>query len=503
MIMTLSGLLHIRAKEHPGSRCIRFEKRDITYSQLDRLVSATASGLASLGLKQGDRAAVLMENCPEYIVSYFAIQRAGGITVPVNTFLTPEEIAYIVNDSGCRVLIYSSGFSSHAEKIKDGVHGIMAVLFSDIPDGPAPENDLFASVSRDDDPAVLLYTSGTTGFPKGAMLSHRNLISNAEACKEVMQIARRDRILLFLPLFHAFSFTVCVLLPIYAGAQIILLRSVRPFSKVINAVLRDRVTFFVAVPTVYNILVKRKIPLLIQYVLRYLINIRACVSGAAALPEETLRSFEQRFRIPLIEGYGMTEASPVISVNPLKGARKPASVGLPLPGVEVAVAADDGRMLSRGETGELIVKGQNIMKGYFNSPEQTAAVIRDGWLYTGDIARVDDDGYIYIVDRKKDIIIIDGMNVYPKEVEDLVIRHPSVEECAMVGVPDGRGSEVPVLFVRKKDDAAVQESELREHMKGRIAQFKSPRRIVFVDDLPKTATGKIKKSELKKNIQNI
>jgi long-chain acyl-CoA synthetase len=501
--MTLSALLSEKANDIPNKICITFEKKKFTYSEIDGLVSDIAGGLKTFGFGNRDRAAILINNCPEYIVSYFAILRAGGIAVPVNTLLTPDEISYILNDSNCKVLIYNHPFISHAEKIKNRIPSLKAVDFEEIPKIPLIPPLLRSGengVNDDDEVAVLMYTSGTTGFPKGAMLSHRNLISNAEASMEVMDVSHKDRILLFLPLFHSFSFTVCVILPIYAGAQIVLLQSVRPFSKVINSIFRDRITLFVAVPTVYNILSKKKIPFMARWLLRFLMNIRVCISGAAALPEDTIYAFEKKFNVPLIEGYGLTEASPVVAVNPLKGVRKPASVGPPVPLVEAAVIGEDGRKLPAGDTGELIVKGPNVMKGYFNKPEETEAVLRGGWLHTGDLARIDEDGYIYIVDRKKDVIIVDGMNVYPREVEDFIMKHPSVEECAMVGIPDGKGSETPVLFVKKKEGAIIEEMEIRNYMKGRIAQFKNPRKIKFIDEFPKTATGKIKKTELRRQM---
>ena len=239
-------------------------------------------------------------------------------------------------------------------------------------------------------------------------------------------------------------------------------------------------------------------PFFVKYLLRFLINIRICVSGAAALPADTIYAFEKRFKLPLIEGYGLTEASPVVAVNPLKRIGKPASVGLPVPGVEVAVAGEEGGRIPAGEIGELIVKGPNVMKGYFNKEEDTRSVLKDGWLYTGDMARIDEDGYIYIVDRKKDLIIVGGMNIYPREVEDFIMKHPSVEECAMVGLPDGKGSEISVLFVKKKDNAVINDIEARDYLKGHIASFKIPKKIKFIDDFPKTATGKIKKTELRK-----
>lgn len=486
--MTLSTLLSNRAKETPEKICIRFEKRRLTYSEIDRLVTLIAGGLSGMGLNPQDRAAILMENCPEYIISYFAILRSGGIAVPINTFLTAQEVSYILRDSGCKFLIYGDKFSSYIETIRTHIPDIKPLMFDEI-----PEKELAPYQADEDEIAVFLYTSGTTGFPKGAMLTHKNLLSNASSCMKVMNLSSRDRVLLFLPLFHAFTFTVCVIVPIYAGSRIVLLRSVRPFSRVIGSILKDRITLFVAVPTIYNILVRKRIP----FFFKYLLNIRACVSGAAALAVETLYAFERRFNIPLLEGYGLTEASPVVSVNPMHGIRKPGSVGLPLPGVDVAIVGEDGSSLRRGEVGELIVRGPNVMKGYFNKDEETASVLKDGWLYTGDMARIDEDGYIYIVDRKKDLIIIDGMNVYPREVEDIVSKHPMVEECAMVGIPQSSGSEIPILFVRKKEDSSLNEREIKEHLKGHVAQFKMPRRIMFVEEFPKTATGKIKKTDLR------
>ncbi|HDH53176.1 MAG TPA: fatty acid--CoA ligase, partial [Nitrospirae bacterium] len=261
---------------------------------------------------------------------------------------------------------------------------------------------------------------------------------------------------------------------------------------------KERITLFAGVPTVYNILSKEKMPFFVRYLLKFLINIRACISGAAALPEDTIYAFEKRFKVPLIEGYGLTEASPVVAVNPLKGARKPGSVGPPLPGIEVAVIGEDGKKMPAGEIGELILKGPNVMKGYFNKEEETRAALKNGWLYTGDMAKIDEDGYIYIVDRKKDLIIIDGMNIYPGEIENFVMKHPSVEECAMVGIPDGRGSEISILFIKKKDNTVIGKREVNNYLKGHIAQFKIPKRIMFIEEFPKTATGKIKKTELRK-----
>ncbi|KPK00946.1 MAG: hypothetical protein AMK71_07400 [Nitrospira bacterium SG8_35_4] len=491
--LTLSVLLSEQAKKYPKKTCIKFENRKISYSEINERVNLGAGGFISAGLRPRERAAILMDNCPEYIVSYFSILRAGAIAVPLNTFLTADEIIYILRDSGCCFLVYSDTFSSRVEHIRKNIQEVKVVTFREL-----PESHGRFETGEDSDTAVLLYTSGTTGFPKGVMLTNRNLRTNAESCMKVMRLSDRDRILLFLPLFHAFSFTVCVILPILSGATIVLLKSVKPFSKIIQSVIRDRITFFIGVPAIYNILSKKKVNVFLRALFRFLLSVRACISGASALPERTIHEFEKKFRVPLIEGYGLTEASPVVAVNPLYGERRPASVGPPIPGVKAALLDDEGRRMSVGERGELIVSGDNVMKGYYHKQEETEEVLRDGWLYTGDVARIDEDGYIYIIDRKKDLIIVGGMNIYPREVEDVMMQVPSVEECAMVGIPDGRGSEITALFVKKKEHALIDDDRIRKCLKGRVASYKIPKRIVFIEEFPKTATGKIKKNELRK-----
>lgn len=497
--MTLSTLISDRAKKIPDRICLWFGKRKITYSEIDSLVTLAAGGLQAMGLKTGERAAILMGNCPEYIISYFAIARSGAVVVPVNTFLSAREVSYILRDSGCKMIIYSANFTEHISELKKYSADTAPFMFNEIPSIP-PAPPLLKGGERgidENEVSVILYTSGTTGFPKGAMLTHRNLISNAEACIKVMHLSHRDRVLLFLPMFHSFSFTVCVLVPIYSGAAIVLLESVKPFSMVINSIIKKRITLFVAIPAIYSILSNKRMPFLLRLAFKLLVRIRACISGASALPEETIQLFEERFNIPLLEGYGLTEASPVVAVNPVNGTRKIGSVGPPLPGIEAVVIGEDGSRLPSGQVGELIVRGPNVMKGYFNKDSETRDVLKDGWLYTGDMAKIDADGYIFIVDRKKDLIIVDGMNIYPREVEDVIIKHPLIEECAMVGVSVGKGPEIPVLFIKKKDNAAIVEKEIRDYLKGQIANFKMPRRVIFINEFPKTATGKIKKTELK------
>ncbi len=333
--MTIGEL--IKKPEYLKRVAIKFEGQRITYSVLDSMSDNAAYYLKGIGLRKGDKVAIYMQNCPEYIAWYLGIAKAGMISIPINTFLKDKEIAYILRDSGCITVIISEAMKDCINKVKEEIGHITVI------ERLVPAKETALEIPTEDDVATIIYTSGTTGFPKGVILTHKNLLSNAEACIKAIDITKDDRIILFLPLFHSFAITVCMITPLMIGARIVLLRSVKPFSKVVKALFLDRVSIFVAVPIVYHILSKKDIP----RTLLKLLALRFCVSGAAPLPSEVLQSFEQRFKIPLIEGYGLTEASPVVSVNPLKGLRKPCSVGIPLPGIEVKVVGDDGNELPR------------------------------------------------------------------------------------------------------------------------------------------------------------
>ncbi len=350
-------------------------------------------------------------------------------------------------------------------------------------------------MARRKKPAAILYTSGTTGKPKGAVLTHKNLLSNADAGVKMFKVTRKDRFLLFLPMFHAFSFMVCMLLPITVGARVIILKSVKPFSRVIKAVVLGRATFFIAIPPVYNLLSMKRFPRLIFR----LLPLRICVSGAAPLPSDTLERWDKNYPVPLLEGYGLTEASPIVSCNPLDGVRKPGSVGVPLPGIEVRIISEDGAGLPPGQVGEITVRGPNVMRGYLNAPQETADVLKDGWLLTGDLGYLDKDGYIFIVDRKKDLIISHGMNIYPREVEEALYAHPAVRQAAVVGVKDAGRGEVPKAFVSVHEGHTVTEKELKAFLKKRLASFKLPRQVELMENLPTNPTGKILKKELRRS----
>ena len=524
--MTLGERLSQTASAHPRRVAVVFEGRRYRYKEINDMAGALATGLASLGLKPGCTAAILLPNCPEFPVAFFGIVKAGAAAVPLNTFLTATEIDYILEDSGAEALIYDPAFKDRVSELKHAPKLLIsvgeasdgAVSFRELIDkhrginispsppsppvkggeingpGGTPRNDDHSG-SRDDEPAAIFYTSGTTGYPKGAVLTHGNLLSDADACTAMFKLTRKDRFLLFLPMFHSFSFLVCLLLPFTLGARVIVLPFVKPFSKVVKAVVFGRATFFVAIPAVYNLLSMKKFPKLI---LR-LLALRLCVSGAAPLSRETLDRFAVNYPFPLIEGYGLTEASPVVSCNPIDRERKPGSAGLPLPGVQVRAVDEDGRPLPSGSVGELTVKGPNVMKGYHGNEDATREAIVDGWLHTGDMGYLDEDGYIFIVDRKKDLILVHGMNVYPREVEEALYKHPAVKDAAVIGVTDPHHGEVPKAFITVMEGASPTEKDIKEYLRGRLASYKVPRQVEFVDSLPMTPTGKVLKRRLKEN----
>jgi long-chain acyl-CoA synthetase len=496
-ILPLDQLLRKRAALTPRKTFVKFEGGKYSFRDMDRLADVLSSFLLSRGLQPGDRVAILCHNCALYIPAYFGIIRAGGIVLPLNNLLTYEEIDYILNDAGVLTCFYDVSCSGTIEML--GRKGSRSfVMIDDVSSlVEAVDPTAFTSSHTADDVSTILYTSGTTGRPKGALLTHRNIVSNALAATAVIHVTQKDRLVVFLPLFHSFTFTVCVILPILVGATITLLPSVRPFSRVVKSLIIDRITLFVAIPTVYKILAEKDMPTLVKL----LLNLRLCVSGAAPLPVRVLRDFERAFKVPLLEGYGLTEASPIVSINPFElGRNKPGTVGLPLPGLEVKVVDDEGKTLSPGIPGELAVKGPNVMQGYLNRPEDTAQTIKDGWLYTGDIASIDQEGYIRIIDRKKDMIIVDGLNVYPYEVEEVMYRHPAVKDCAMIGAPHEHeeGKELPIMYVVTQDGQSVSPKAFREYLSEHVAHYKIPRRFIIIQELPRTATGKILKRDIRK-----
>ncbi|OQA08770.1 MAG: Long-chain-fatty-acid--CoA ligase [Firmicutes bacterium ADurb.Bin373] len=482
-------LVHELILTGTGNKIAIYEKSAVySYDQMQQKVSSYRNYLYSLGLRRYDNIALHIKNSAEFIFSYMAIASLGGVVVPLNTMLTPREIAFILKDAEVKHLITDKvlDISGQFEGAAPPVQVLITNLEKEIsansyPDPPAID-------VRDFDPCVILYTSGTTGRPKGALLSHSNLVSNAAAFSQATEAGPDDNILCVLPMFHSFGWTCCIGTALYNGASVTIVENFLP--KDVIATIRDMgVTMVMGVPAMYNFYTSLAKP-------GDLAGVRLFASGGASLPLEILERFHEKTKKHVIEGYGLSEASPVVAFNPL-GRTKPGSIGLPLRDIKVKVVDNDSIELGCGEIGELLVQGPNVMTGYYNLPAETAEALRDGWLYTGDLAYRDEDGYIFIVDRKKDIIIVSGLNVYPREVEEILYQYPAIKEAAAIGVPDKSRGESVRAYVALKDNMKLDKKDLMAYLKMNLAQFKIPREIIEVDALPKNATGKILKKELR------
>ncbi|HET6870203.1 MAG TPA: long-chain fatty acid--CoA ligase [Solirubrobacteraceae bacterium] len=482
------------AERYPQTAALRFGDAVITYAELDQATAAVAGVLRNLGIEPGDRVGVMLPNVPQFAMAYYGVLRAGGVVVPMNVLLKEREVAFYLGDSSAKLI-----FAWHelADGARAGAADVGAECIVVEPDSFA---ELLASAEpvhdvvdrHAEDTAVILYTSGTTGKPKGAELTHSNLAINADVSKALFTLDHEDVVLGALPLFHAFGQTCGLNAAISAGASLALIPRFDA-GKVLATIERDRVTVFEGVPTMFAALLHD--PERERFDAG---TLRACVSGGAALPVEVLRGFEAAFGCVVLEGYGLSETSPVACFNHPDRERKPGSIGTPVEGVEMKLVDDHRDDAAPGDAGEIAIRGHNVMKGYWNRPDATAAAIdADGWFYSGDIARIDDDGCYFIVDRKKDLIIRGGYNVYPREVEEVLYEHPAVREAAVIGIPhDSLGEEVGAA-VALKPGAVLTESEIRDYVKANIAAYKYPRHVWFVDELPKGPTGKILKREIK------
>jgi long-chain acyl-CoA synthetase len=494
--MNLPGSFAASVEKRPEKIALFWGDREYSYAQLWQQTSWVADHLCSdFHVKPGDRVGIWLKNCPEFIGSLFGILKAGAVAVPINNFFKTDEVNYILNDAGIDVLISDEELGTHFRSLaaaRPGLRLLKIESFSNLPAAKLPPHHRSASPAPHPsagDLAVLIYTSGTTGRPKGAMLSHGNLLHNVESCRIVLQTVEMDRFTVLLPLFHSYMLTVGLLLPLLVGGSIVLVKSLHPVRNVLTEVVQRQATVLPAIPQFYRSMVNAAIPVPLP--------LRLCVSGAAPLPVQILQDFEAKFHIPLIEGYGLSEASPVVTKNPLDGTRKPGSIGLPIAHVEVSIQDDSGQVLPDGEIGELCVRGGNVMLGYWKQPEETAKAFRGKWLLTGDIGYRDQQGYLFITDRKKDMILVNGINVYPREIEEVIYQFPGVKEAAVIGKPDARKGEQPVAFFAANEDATVNETELRHFLKKKLADYKVPRTIVGLPALPRNATGKILKTALR------
>ncbi len=503
--MTLGDILVKGCREYPERVAFKFRDREWIYGDFEVQTNRVANGLKKLGIGRGDKVGLQMLNSPYFIISYFGIVKLGATVVPLNVMFKGEEVVYQLNDSNAAALITSPMFMPMISQIRERMATVKHVIVEDLDqentypgilslkemlEGEDDTLNLDYTVT-DEDIAVFLYTSGTTGNPKGAMLTHDCLVANADQTRIATDSTGDDITLCVLPMFHSFAWTTCVTLPLLCGGKIIIHENFAP-QAFLRTIVEENITIIAAVPTMYSVLLQ--VP---EVNPEHYKKIRLAYSGGAALPVEVLKKFEAKYGIKVLEGYGLSECSPVCTVNPWRGVRKPGSIGIVLPGVECRIIDENGNDLPRNTPGELLFKGRNVMKGYYNLPEATAEALRDGWMHTGDIGYMDDDGYIYIVDRKKDLIIVGGLNVYPREVEEVLYSYPKVAEAAVIGVTNELRGEMVKAFITLKEGETASEREIIKYCQERLANYKLPKEVEFVAALPKTSTGKILKRALK------
>jgi long-chain acyl-CoA synthetase len=498
--MSLAHLAEESLDKYGEYVSLAFEGRRYTNLDQQREASRLAHALRRLGVGVGDRVVVMLPNCPEVTESYGAILRCGGVIVPIIFLLGDREVAHILADSEAKVVITAADMLWKVEAQLGVLPTLQHVLLVDgggdgrtrsLTAEKAGEPDAFPTVDRrPDDLAVILYTSGTTGVPKGVALSHDNLESNARAAASLNELGREDWAVAVLPLSHSYGLTVMNAGHIL-GSRAALLRWFHP-EAVLQTIQEFRAVAMSAVPTMLIYLLNY--PEADRFDTR---SMRVWGSGAAPLPVEIVEPFERKFGGRILEGYGLTEASPVVSAHRLSGPRRIGSVGRAIPGVEISIQDDMDGPLPAGELGEVCVRGRNVMVGYYRNPEETARTVRAGWLHTGDMGRLDDEGFLFIVERKKDLIIRGGFNIYPREVEEVLYAHPKVAEAAVVGMKDPLMGEDVLAFVVLRSGERASEEEIGAFCEGRLARFKCPKRIRFVESLPKSPIGKILRKELR------
>jgi len=521
MSLNLSLLIEASAKMYPNRTAIILDDLVYSFSQLDALAAKFANVLQSLGVERGDKVALMMPNLPGFTIAYFGILKLGATVVPFNVLFKASEVAYHLEDSDSVALVVHESFLEEAargfEEVRETCHNLVVLAQpGNVPGGALDLMALLGEASpvfdtaqtMPDDTAVILYTSGTTGRPKGAELTHFNMFYNAAfTADRLMGATPDDVVIAALPLFHAFGQTCCQNLAMYAGSALTMLPRFTP-EDALRLFQRDGVTIFAGVPTMYWYLLNY--PKADQFDLAQIAaDLRLCISGAAALPVELMHDFEKKYDVTILEGYGLSETSPVASFNVQERPRKPGSIGLPIWGTETKILDDDDNELPPGSdnVGEIVIRGHNVMKGYYKRPEATAEAMRNGWFHTGDLAYMDEDGYLFIIDRKKDLIIRGGFNVYPREVEEVLQAHPAVSLCAVVSMPDeALGEEIKAFVVIHESyaDRLVGEAErlrlaeeIIAYCKERMAVYKYPRQIEFRDTLPLTSTGKVLKINLR------
>ncbi len=521
------------ARKYPDKPCTLFKGATITYAEMDALTDRLAAGLAELGVKKGTPVGLCMANIPQFVIAFYGILKAGGVVVAFNPLYKSREIEYQLNDSGLEIMIAMSMFYRTIKEaqpktalkkvvvtnIKEALPGLLSFLFTltkekkgghrvELGEGDVWLQDLLAKYTPEDRPkldigsedtAIFQYSGGTTGVPKAAVALHRNMVANTlqiRACLPEIEIGN-EVVLMAIPMFHVYGMVAGMSFGVSAGASLALAVNPRDMGDVLGLIAKHRPTIYPGVPAMYNAInnhpdvINGKVDVS---------SIKACISGSAPLMRETQVTFESLTGGKLVEGYGLSETPTATHCNPLQGLRKEGSIGVPLPDVDARIISleDETTVLGPGEIGELVVKGPQVMKGYHNMPTETANALREGWLFTGDIARMDEDGYFYIVDRKKELIKPSGYQVWPREVEEVIAENPKVLEVGVAGIPDAyRGETVKAWVVLKNGETATVD-EIRAWCKERIAPFKVPTQVEFRDELPKTTIGKILRRELQR-----
>lgn len=496
--MTIPHLLGEQAHAHGDKTFIICDGETVSYREMNEQACRVAGNLAARGVARGDKIVLLMGNCVEFVAVFLGAGRIGAVVVPVNPMLKPAELAHIVNNSDAETLITIPEFGPLMQQAASLFPRVSRYfVLGEALDGTESFAELLRPVERTErivatpnDDAALIYTSGTTGTPKGVVLSHRNYVSNARMLVHVINMAPEDRFLLVLPLFHVNAQVVSILAPMMASADVVIMKKFNPFA-ILPAIETHRTTIMSAVPTIYSVMCR-----MMRAEPRDLSSMRLFASGAAPLPEKTYLETQEVLKKPLVMGYGLSEATCASAAADDRDPIKWNSVGPPLRYTSVRIVDESGRDVAVGDEGEILIAGPTVMKGYYKDPESTRQVLHDGWLKTGDLGRIDEDGYLYIVGRLKDMIIRGGQNVYPAEVENTLSTFPGVEECAVVGVDDEQWGQEVLAAVKMADGHSADSTDVIDYCRKRIAAYKCPRIVRFVDELPKTATGKIKKAEI-------
>ena len=515
----LYSVLADSAYRKPEAPAVISEGKTWSYHQLLMSVDRASDMLWQHGVRANDKVALALRNGVEVIITNFALYKIGAVGVPINFMISkPEEIKFILKDCKAKAVVTQAEFLRHYAKVKKDLPDLNYIFSTDEISSsvkelndpniklfwPAIEESKFNPQTLSvkpaaEDLAMILYTSGTTGMPKGVMLTHNNFLSDVYSLVISFKINDDDSMLCILPMFHTLAWTANVITPLYLGLKIVVMANITPASAWLHLMGKEKITIMTAVPQLYSVLSKEAKGLKRLYLQYWAFRkVRFCISGAAPLSQETKDHFEKQLGLPILEGYGLTETSPVVSVNTEEN-RKVGSVGINLPYVNVKIIDDNGKELGRNEEGEICVKGDNVFKGYYNNPAATAEVFdSEGWFKTGDIGVVDDEGFIFIRDRKKDMIIIKGLKVFSAQVEHVINDYPGIEECAVIGVPDGHGGEIIKLYAVKRKGYDFDEADFRKYLKNNLDNYKRPREVEFRDSLPKNSLRKILKKDLRK-----